>query len=345
MDICEKSGLGWKKQMTQWAQQLGFVRVGFAKAERQADLEEVLLTREKLGLVTPFVAAPVRQRTNPEEAWPECRTAAVLAYPLPLSLPAGPGEGVIARSAIGEDYHAILRKRLAVLEKYMWAGGWPGKEIRQQVDTGPLVERFWAAKAGVGWIGRNQQLIVPGWGSFLALALLLLDRELSPDLPMMGQCGECHLCQEACPAQILGQDYFHAQQCLSYLTQNKEVLSAQEARHLGNRIFGCDTCQEACPHNSVRLGQEERLQIAEGAKPLSRGVDLIQILSLTNGAFRSKFGTTAAGWRGKGILQRNAFLALRNAQDKRLEHWLVEREKGVEISSVLKPYLETMCQE
>ncbi|CAA7602284.1 Epoxyqueuosine reductase QueG [Acididesulfobacillus acetoxydans] len=439
MGVREDDGPDWKECMAERARELGFVRVGFAKAERRADLEGVLLRRERLGLVTPFVRASLRQRTDPREVWPECRTVMVLAYPFPLSLPPLQGEGVIARSAVGEDYHAVLRKKLAALEQLLRAAGWPGREIRQQVDTGPLVERFWAVQAGVGWIGRNQQLIVPGVGSFLALALLLLDRELAPNTPVPAGCGECGLCLEACPAQILGQPDFRADRCLSYLTQTKEVLSGREASLLGNRIFGCDTCQEVCPHNRLRLRQEaslyeeiqtERRRAAgaqagdaaqgdpaedvgslkeaaravgirrcavegrgmqpepvpdlgahreptrdagaagdvarnvsikpdsvggvgaqenaardAGLRPnpvaaalLFRGVDLFQTLLLTKPAFREKFGWTAAGWRGKGILQRNAFLALKNAQDKRLRHWLAERKQGGAVPPLIEAY-------
>ncbi|KLU61607.1 epoxyqueuosine reductase [Peptococcaceae bacterium CEB3] len=445
MGVRGDDGPDWKKYMAERALELGFVRVGFAKAEWGADLEEALLRRERLGLVTPFVNAAPRQRTDPREVWPECRTVMVLAYPFPLSLPPRQGEGVMARSAVGEDYHTVLRRKLAVLEESLRAAGWPGREIRQHVDTGPLVERFWAVQAGVGWVGRNQQLIVPGVGSFVALALLLLDRDLPPNTPVPGGCGECGLCLEACPAQILGQADFRADRCLSYLTQSKEVLSAREASLLGSRIFGCDTCQEVCPHNRLRLRQEERLYEraqtgrtraageqdqtreaprgdaaeeagtagsavpaveaggyaagglgtraesvrdlgghleparavdAEGdgledagvprnsgrdlsadgnvlqnagvlpysaeADLLFRGVDLFQTLVLTKSAFREKFGLTAAGWRGKGILQRNAFLALKNAQDKRLEHWLAERKKEGKTKTTVPPLIEAI---
>lgn len=348
-DMSRESGLDWKNYIARWAGYLGFVRVGFAKAERQADLAEMLLTREKLGLVTPFVDAPVPLRTNPKEVWPECRTVVALAYPLPLSLPAEEGEGVLARSAVGGDYHAILKRLLTVLTEHMKASGWPGQEIRHQVDTGPLVERFWAVQAGVGWIGKNQQLIVPRSGSFVALALLLLDQELPPDTSLSNLCGTCCLCQGACPSQILGREYFSAEHCLSYLTQTRALLSPQEMRLLSNRIFGCDTCQEVCPQNHLRLEQEELLRTAvqmakaqqqeRDARPLCRGVDLIETLSLTKGTFKRKFSSSAAGWRGKGILQRNALAALKNAQDDRLEHWLSEREKGGGIPAILKPYL------
>jgi epoxyqueuosine reductase len=237
---------------------------------------------------------------------------------------------------VGEDYHHFMDQKIKRLVEIMATNGWSGTS-RWQVDTGPLIERGFAIRAGIGWIGRNQHLIIPGCGSFVALALLLLDQEIEPDHPLIpDQCGTCQRCVQACPAQILGKDPFAAKHCVSYLTQSKEVLTPEEGEQLGLRIFGCDTCQEACPHNQKRIEEEHA-----SSSSLRRGVDLLETLNLSKGEFHRRFKATAAAWRGKGVVQRNAFLALRNGQDGRYEPWLVARKKDKSVPPIIYPYIET----
>ena len=358
----------WKENLQNWARTLGFVAIGFTSAESVGGLENYLQTRKLHGLATSFEGDNFAERSGPRRVWPECRSVVALAYPLPLTSSPQPGEGVLARSAVGEDYHRILRRKLGELVELMLATGWQTEVPRVQVDTGPLVERAFALRAGVGWIGKNQLLIVPGYGSFVALALLLLDQELEPDGSIANQCGECQRCIQACPAQILGEQEFAAIRCFSFLTQSKQ-LSLAEGEKLGNRIFGCDTCQEVCPHNRGRLKQEleleqrqQELELEQRRKvglelaqqadlelteqtdleqvqrvSLRRGVDLLELLDLTKGRFNEKYGATAAGWRGKGLLQRNAYLTLRYLGDPRLAEWV--QNKGPDVPPIMRGYV------
>jgi len=326
----------WKTNIKKWGYELGFVSVGFTTAEPIASLALILKARIDQGVATPFEGKEIEKRIDPKAVWSDCQTVVTLAYPFPSTLPPQKGEGVFARSAVGEDYHRVLRQRFNQLLDIMAINGWMGTP-QWQVDTGPLVERAFAIRAGIGWIGRNQQLIIPGYGSFVALALLLLDQAIPPDHPATSQCGTCQKCVESCPAQILGKEPFAAKHCVSYLTQSKEVLTPEERGRLGLRLFGCDTCQEACPHNQKRM-EEERL--ASSPPALRRGVDLLEALNLTKGEYRKYFQLTAAGWRGKGVLQRNAFLALRNVHDSRYDLWLAERKKDKLVPPIITPYLE-----
>ncbi|WP_088189555.1 tRNA epoxyqueuosine(34) reductase QueG [Desulfosporosinus sp. FKA] len=329
----------WKKKLRKWALELGFIAVGFTTAQPIKGLNGLLQVRLEQGVSTPFESQIIQQRVDPKAVWQDCRGVVALGYELPLTVAPEKGEGILARSAIGEDYHRVINQKLKELAEIMAENHWPGA-IRWQVDTGPLVERAFAVRAGLGWIGRNQQLIIPGYGSFVGLALLLLNHELPSDEMILDKCGSCRKCIQACPAQILGKEIFAAKRCYSYLTQSKEVLTPEERIGLGNRIFGCDTCQEACPHNQQRLQEEMQMVSAAGKK---RGVDLVDTLNLTKGEFRERFLHTAAGWRGKGILQRNAFLALRNLQDPRLKSWLVDKERA--LPPILTPYLEEVMED
>lgn len=333
MDADEQ--MRWKTNIKRWGQELGFVSIGFSTAQPIDGLAQLLQARFTQGLATPFEVEEIEQRINPKAGWQCSQTVVALAYPLPYSSFPQEGEGVIARSAVGEDYHHLMDQKINRLVEIMAINDWPGTS-RRQVDTGPLVERAFAVRAGIGWIGRNQHLIIPGYGSFVALALLLLDQEIEPDHPPIpDQCGTCQRCVQACPAQILGKDPFAAKHCISYLTQSKEVFTPEECERLGLRLFGCDTCQEACPHNKKRIEEEHA-----SSSSLRRGIDLLDTLNLTKGEFQRRFKATAAGWRGKGVLQRNAFLALRNLQDGRCKLWLAEREKDKLVPPIVTPYLK-----
>ena len=333
-----ETAVGWKEKIKGLAYEAGFVAVGFTTADPVAGLKEFLEERFNLGWHTSFEERDLQKRVDPRLTWPLCKTVVVLAYSLPFSKRPKEGEGIIARSAVGEDYHIQVKRALDRLSNSLLEAGWPGEKPQFQVDTGPLNERALAVRAGLGWIGKNQHLIIPGIGSFVALALLLLNQALPPDKPLPNQCGQCTLCLQACPARILGARQFQANRCLSYLTQSKEVLTKEQQLALGRRIFGCDTCQEVCPHNRSYLAREAELNaeldtelmeaelVKRGDNKLlalefTRGVNLWETLQLTQSTFKSKWKSTAAGWRGKGILQRNAYFALKNIQDPRLKEW------------------------
>jgi len=343
MDVLEQ--MQWKMNIKSWASVLGFVSVGFTSAEPIHSLATLLQARIDQGVVTPFESKEIKQRIDPQAVWQDCQTVVALAFSLPLTVPPQKGEGVIARSAVGEDYHRVILRKINLLVDTMVNNGWQGSP-RFQVDTGPLVERAFALRAGIGWIGRNQHLIIPGYGSFVALALLLLDQEIKPDDPLTcEQCGNCQKCVQACPAQIIGREPFASNKCVSYLTQSKEVLTPEERHRLGLRIFGCDTCQEVCPHNQKWLGEEELsidpvAFLSAAPTTLSRGVNLYETLNLTKGEFIKRYKVTAAGWRGKGVLQRNAFLALGNGQVNRSIQWLKDREKDKSVPPMILPYLQ-----
>ena len=334
MDSAEQ--MWWKTNIKKWGQELGFVSIGFTTAQPIDGLTQLLQARIDQGLATPFEGKEIESRIDPKAGWQCCQTVVALAYPLPYSSFPQEGEGVIARSAVGEDYHHFMDQKISRLVEIMAINDWPGTS-RWQVDTGPLVERAFAIRAGIGWTGRNQHLIIPGCGSFVVLALLLLDQEIESDHPLIPDpCGTCQRCVQACPAQILGKDPFAAKHCVSYLTQSKEVLTPEECERLGLRIFGCDTCQEACPHNKKRIEEEH------ASSSLRRGVDLLETLNLSKGEFQRRFKATAAGWRGKGVLQRNAFLAIRNLRDGRCKLWLAERHKDKTFPPIIHPYLKEL---
>jgi epoxyqueuosine reductase len=194
------------------------------------------------------------RRADPRAILPECKSILVLATPYN---PPGKGNGIgdrgqVASYAWGEDYHDVLPARMKDLVQFIeeQAGG-PVKN-RWYTDTGPLLERDLAQRAGIGWIGKNTCLIHPRHGSYFLLSEILLDLELEPDPPFVtDHCGTCRRCIEACPTDcILPDRTLDARRCISYLTiELKEEIPTELRDKMGNWVFGCDVCQMVCPWN------------------------------------------------------------------------------------------------
>ena len=170
-----------------------------------------------------------------------------------------------AAYAYGEDYHDIVKKKLRQLAstfgfKELRMQDEPNKEddgtyFRAFCDSAPVLERYWATRAGLGWIGRNHQLIIPKAGSMFFLGELFLNIELNYDEPMHSRCGNCHACIDACPTGAITKDGpLDANRCLSYQTiENRGDISKDIAEKMGNTIYGCDRCQQACPWNRFSM--------------------------------------------------------------------------------------------
>lgn len=261
------------------------------------------------------------RRANPREILPECKSILVLATaynpPLPAKHPRrGPGEGLgarVASYACGKDYHDILPARMKELVKFIerQVGG-PVKN-RYYTDTGPILERDLAQRAGIGWIGRNSCLINPRQGSYFFISEILLDLELEPDLPFItDHCGTCTRCIQACPTQcILPDRTLEATKCISYLTiELKDDIPVELRGKIGNWVFGCDICQMVCPWN--RFAPEGDPAFKDARPPHT----LTKELSLTPQAFNQRFKQTPIQRAKRRGYLRNVAVALGNTGDR-----------------------------
>lgn len=205
------------------------------------------------------------------------------------------------------DYHIVLRERLKLLEEFI-VERVPTAKFRSMVDTGELSDRAVAERAGIGWSGKNCSIITPEFGSYVYLGEMITNIPFAPDEPMEDQCGDCTLCLDVCPTGALIQPgQLDAQRCIAFLTQTKTMIPEEFRTKIGNRVYGCDSCQTICPKNKQKqnLHQKAFEPEPELTKPL-----LEPLFDLSNRQFREKFGHMSGSWRGKNPIQRNAVIAL-----------------------------------
>jgi len=269
------------------------------------------------------------RRMDPQRVLPGARSIIVLATAYGDTTPpanagsppatptkAPPVQGVVARYARFADYHDVLGEKLKALTTYL--GELAGAEARSlwYVDTGPVLERDLAQRAGLGFIGKHTNLVGRRLGNWFLLSEILTTVELEPDAPERNRCGSCTRCLTACPTNAIPAPFeLDARRCISYLTiELKGSIPVELRPQIGNRIFGCDDCLAACPWN--RFAQDGRLMQPHARSDLAVP-DLLELLSLDEPAFRQRFkGTPMFRTKRRGLL-RNVCVALGNAGDPR----------------------------
>ena len=219
--------------------------------------------------------------------------------------------GRIARYAWGDDYHDVITHKLSKIDLFLQQFGGVQKSY---VDTGPVLERDYAAQAGLGWHGKSTMLLDSRLGTWFFLAELLTTLELSPDMPQKDRCGTCERCMTACPTGAITSPHrLDARRCISYLTIELKTAIPMEFRTLiGDRIFGCDACLDACPWN--RFAEASR-EVAFAARPSTLGMALRDYLSLTDEQFRALFRKSPIHRIKRRGFLRNVCVALGNVGD------------------------------
>ena len=303
----------FQKELVAYASEIGIDKIGFASAEPFFNLKHQLIRQQQLQYQSGFEEPDVEKRTHPELLLEEAVTIIAIAIAYPSKMDDAPQgtkgarRGIFSRSSWGKDYHAALRERLTLLEAFI-AAHYPDARMRSMVDTGELSDRAVAERAGIGWSAKNTNIITPEFGSYVYLGEMITNIPFTLNEPMEDQCGDCRLCIDTCPTgAIVEGGQLNAQRCISFLTQTKGFLPDEFRSKIGNRLYGCDTCQTVCPKNKRKANQihAEFEPEPEIAKPL-----LEPLLKISNREFKEKFGYVSGSWRGKKPIQRNAILAL-----------------------------------
>lgn len=227
--------------------------------------------------------------------------------------PAEPGAGRVARYAWGRDYHRVLRKPLNALADAVRACGTGDDACYCSIDSGPVLEKFWAQRAGVGWLGKHSLALREGLGSWFVLGVVLTTVELAPDAPAEDRCGACSLCIDACPTgAIVEPRTVDARRCLSYHTvENRAEPPASIAALSDGWVFGCDICQEVCPWNRE---VETTSEVDFLPRPGQARPDPARLLAMTEDEFRASFAGSSLMRAGWDKMRRNARAALDNAR-------------------------------
>ncbi len=304
VDIAQTS-----QKIKDFARSVGADLVGIASAEPdeegQKHLEDFIAENRQGSM--HYLEDPVK-RTRPKQLLPGAQSVVVIAVNYYRDVPPAPsGSGRFARYAYGRDYHKVIKKLLRQIENYI-VQTYPDAVCKPCVDSSPIMEKSFAVRAGLGFIGKNTTLITREYGSYVLLGEILTTLKLAPDKPADGTCGTCTRCMEACPTDaITGPRRMDSRKCISYLTiENKGPIPEEFRGKMGNWVFGCDICQEVCPYNKafakpLHLKEFREVKIAGHSMPLE------EILAMqTDEEFLERFAGSPVMRTKKAGLQRNA---------------------------------------
>lgn len=273
------------------ARELGFSKVGIARVERLdeegARLQDWLARGYHATMA--WMARDPDKRADVRNIVPNAKSVISLAtdYFTPSKHSTDPEKVKISRYAWGDDYHVVLTPRIEELVRCIKSVR-PESNAAFYVDTGPVMDKAWAVRAGIGWLGKHTNVISKEYGSWIFLGEIIVDLELEYDEPMADFCGSCTACIEACPTDAIVEPYvLDSNKCISYLTiEHKGEFSDELKPHLENWVFGCDICQDVCPWNRFQQPTDDRSFF-----PRSRNVapDLKELGTLTSEEFSERY--------------------------------------------------------
>ena len=321
-----------KSEVKRRARELGFCGVGVTGAQRFAEAETAAVNRTQQGLMDGlswWSEARAHASADPRRATPAAQSVIALAFPHPASKSSpfpleGEGRGGsddgphgrIAGYALGRDYHEVLLERMQPLIAMLRERGHVAKTY---VDHGWMLDRAAAARAGLGWLGKNTNLLIPGVGSYVLLAEIVTSAELEPDQPLKKTCGSCDACMRVCPTGALVEPgVLDNRRCISFWTiEHRGVIPIDMRPLIGDWIFGCDLCQEICPVNVSPRAAEPDAQALEAFGPMiDARPRLEELLTLDEEAFRNRYRNSAVWRTRRSGLLRNVCIALGNIADR-----------------------------
>jgi len=299
------------------ALELSFSKIGICQAVGLAEEGERLQMWLRHGYhgEMKYMERNVEKRVDPRNILPGAKSVVSVAmnYYTDVKHSSNRATGKISRYAWGEDYHDILKERLEALLVFI-KSECPEAECRVYVDTGPVMDKAWAVRAGIGWQGKHTNVITREFGSWVFLGEVILNLELEYDEPTADYCGTCTLCIEACPTHAIVQPYvLDSNLCISYLTielKSEREFPDELKPKIGNWIFGCDICQDVCPWN-IKFAQETN---EKGFYPRKENVEpkLDELVHITQEEFKKRFRKSPVKRAEREGFIRNVRVAIEN---------------------------------
>lgn len=289
-----------KNKLKEFCKSIGINCVGIAGVGPYHDLENIIKDRTKKDFITGMEETSIEKRINPRASMENAESIIVCAFPYFVE---DVVDSNLSKYCYGMDYHIVVKEKLQQIADYIDSET-EGFEYMIFADNGPLVDRYLASISGIGYYGINNNIITDEYGSFVFIGYIINNYYFEPDKKIEKSCAKCGKCITSCPGKaILGDFEMNPKKCLSYITQKKEDLSEDEKIALKNnkKIFGCDICQDVCPHN-ISIS---KTNIKEFKEELIYNLKQEEINNISNKEFRRRYKEKAFSWRGKKIIQRN----------------------------------------
>ena len=288
----------------------GIDTVGIASIGPYNELEKILKDRIDSDLITGMEEPDLKKRINPKLIMEDAKSIIVCAFPYYLEETYNSN---ISKYCYGEDYHLVIKEVLTEI----------CEEIKKEIsdfnykifaDNGPLVDRYLAYLSGIGYYGINNNIITDKYGSYVFIGYIVNNYYLEYDTPNDKTCMNCNKCVKYCPGNALEGNYkMDPRKCLSFLTQKKDDLSEDEIKKIqeSKMIFGCDICQDVCPHNKNICPTN----IKQFKENIITNIDVEEIDSISNKEFKRRYGNRAFSWRGRKIIKRNMDIVLKKVYE------------------------------
>lgn len=290
-----------KKELIEYCNSIGIECVGIAPTGPYTELEQRLKEREQTGAYTGLEERDLQRRVNPSLTMEGVQSIIVCLFPYYVGKVK---EANISKYTFSIDYHLIAKEALERIGTHLQSKV-TGFQYQTFIDNGPLVDRYLAYLAGLGFWGINSHLITDKFGSYVFIGYMMTNYPFEPDRPQVKTCMQCFNCVKACPGQIiLGNFDIDPRGCKSFLTQKKEELTEKEIEIVRKTelIYGCDVCQDVCPHN----GNAAFTNMEAFKRDLMFTIDPEELEIISNKEFKRRYGDRAFSWRGKKVILKNA---------------------------------------